>query len=289
MNLLVRINLALTTAFALAAVGVGASFYSMLQANAKREALREAGLMMDSALSMRAYTSEEIVPLLNAQMAKDFLPQSVPSYAATQNFLKLRAHHPEYAYREATLNPTNLRDRAADWEGDIVQQFRNDAHTREIIGERDTPMGRSLYLARPITAEPKCLLCHSLPAAAPATLLARYGNNNGFGWQPNEIIGAQLVSVPLAAATANADHIYHNIMRAIIAILGAALVIVNVVLYYAVVRPVRRMVHIADEVSLGNAAIGEIPAHGSTELVELARSFNRMRISLMKALKILES
>jgi protein-histidine pros-kinase len=261
----------------------------MLQANAKREALREAGLMMDSALSMRAYTSEEIVPLLNAQMAKDFLPQSVPSYAATQNFLKLRAHHPEYAYREATLNPTNLRDRAADWEGDIVQQFRNDAHTREIIGERDTPMGRSLYLARPITAEAKCLLCHSLPAAAPATLLARYGNNNGFGWQPNEIIGAQVVSVPLAAATANADHIYHNIMRAIIAILGAALVIVNVVLYYAVVRPVRRMVHIADEVSLGNSAIGEIPAHGSTELVELARSFNRMRISLMKALKILES
>ena len=128
MNLLVRINLALTTAFALAAVGVGASCYSMLQGNAKREALREAGLMMDSALSMRAYTSEEIVPLLNAQMAKDFLPQSVPSYAATQNFLKLRAHHPEYAYREATLNPTNLRDRAADWEGDLVQQFRNDPH-----------------------------------------------------------------------------------------------------------------------------------------------------------------
>ena len=59
----------------------------MLQGNAKREALREAGLMMDSALSMRAYTSEEIVPLLNGQMEKDFLPQSVPSYAATQNFL----------------------------------------------------------------------------------------------------------------------------------------------------------------------------------------------------------
>ncbi len=148
-----------------------------------------------------------------------------------------------------------------------MQQFRNDAHTREIIGERDTPMGRSLYLARPITAEPKCLVCHSLPATAPATLLARYGNNNGFGWQPNEIIGAQVVSVPLAAATANADHIFRSIMRAIIAILSAALVIVNVVLYFAVVRPVRRMAHIADEVSLGNSAIGEFPARGSTELV----------------------
>jgi HAMP domain-containing protein len=289
MNLLVRINLALALAFALAALAVGWACSSMLQANAKRESLREAGLMMDSALSMRAYTSEEIVPLLNAQLSKEFLPQSVPSYAATQNFLKLRDHHPEYAYREATLNPTNLRDRAVDWETDIVQQFRNDAHTGEVVGERDTPMGRSLYLARPITAEPKCLVCHSTPAAAPASLLARYGSNNGFGWQPHEVIGAQVVSVPLAMATANADRIFHSVMSAIVAILAAALVIVNAVLYFAVVRPVRRMARVADEVSLGGVSAGEFPAGGSTELVDLARSFNRMRTSLAKALKLLDS
>ena len=157
MNLLVRINLALALAFALAALAVGWACSYMLQANAKRESLREAGLMMDSALSMRAYTSEEIVPLLNAQLSKEFLPQSVPSYAATQNFLKLRDHHPEYAYREATLNPTNLRDRAVEWETGIVQQFRNDVHMSEIVGERDTPTGTSLYNARPIRAEPSVL------------------------------------------------------------------------------------------------------------------------------------
>ena len=289
MNLLVRINLALALAFALAALAVGWACSSMLQANAKRESLREAGLMMDSALSMRAYTSEEIVPLLNAQLSKEFLPQSVPSYAATQNFLKLRDHHPEYAYREATLNPTNLRDRAVDWETDIVQQFRNDAHSGEVVGERDTPMGRSLYLARPITAEPKCLVCHSTPAAAPASLLARYGSNNGFGWQPHEVIGAQVVSVPLAMATANAERIFHSVMSAIVAILAAALVIVNAVLYFAVVRPVRRMARLANEVSLGSVSAGEFPAGGSTELVDLARSFNRMRTSLAKALKLLDS
>ena len=159
----------------------------------------------------------------------------------------------------------------------------------EVVGERDTPMGRSLYLARPITAEPKCLVCHSTPAAAPASLLARYGSNNGFGWQPHEVIGAQVVSVPLAMATANADRIFHRVMSAIVAILAAALVIVNAVLYFAVVRPVRRMARVADEVSLGNVSAGEFPAGGSTELVDLARSFNRMRTSLTKALKLLDS
>lgn len=288
MSLLVRINLALAMAFALAFLAVAWVCSSMLQANAQRETLREAGLMMDSALSMRAYTSEEIVPLLNAQMAKEFLPQSVPSYAATQNFLRLRDRHPEYAYREATLNPTNLRDRAMDWEADLVQQFRNDAHMTELVGERDTPTGRSLYLARPIHAEPQCLECHSVPAAAPAALLTRYGSNNGFGWQPHEIIGAQVVQVPLAAATASAQRIFNRVMGAVGAILAAALLIVNVVLYFLVVRPVRHIAAIADEVSLGNMAAAGFPARGSSELQDLGRAFNRMRTSLTKALQLLE-
>jgi len=289
MNLLVRINLVLALAFTLAALAVGWACSAMLQENAKQETLREAGLMMDSALSMRAYTSTEIVPLLNAQMEKQFLPQSVPSYAATQNFLHLHEKHPEYAYKEATLNPTNLQDRAMDWESDLIHQFRNDEHHAEIIGERDTPTGRSLYLARPIHAEAKCLVCHSVPAAAPATMIQRYGSNNGFGWQVHEIIGAQVVSVPLAAATANASRIFRSVMSSIAAILIVTLLIVNMVLYFLIVRPVRRMAAMANEASLGNMAAGEFPTHGSTELTDLGRSFNRMRTSLDKALKMLES
>ena len=105
MSLLVRINLVLALAFMLAALAVGWTCSSMLQANAQREALQEAGLMIDSALSMRAYTAEEIVPLLNAQMGKEFLPQSVPAYAATQNFLKLHAAARGRRTRGAQLQP----------------------------------------------------------------------------------------------------------------------------------------------------------------------------------------
>jgi HAMP domain-containing protein len=54
------------------------------------------------------------------------------------------------------------------------------------------------------------------------------------------------------------------------------------------VRPIRRIARIADEVSLGNMSGGEFPGRGSPELVGLAHSFNRMRTSLSKALKLLE-
>ena len=79
-----------------------------------------------------------------------------PAFSATEVLKNLREMRPEYSaffYKEATLNPTNPRDRAADWEADIVQKFRNDSGTHEIVGERATPMGDSLYLARPIRAE----------------------------------------------------------------------------------------------------------------------------------------
>ena len=115
--------------------------------------MREAGLMMDSAVATFVYTSEEILPLLREQMQSTFLPQSVPFYATTQNFLKLHVQHPEYSFKEATLNPTNPRDRAMDWEADLIQRFRNSAEAHEIVGERDTPLGRSLYLARPIRVD----------------------------------------------------------------------------------------------------------------------------------------
>ena len=289
MSLLVRINVALAMTFTLAAVAVGYACSFMLQANAQREVLQNAGLMLDSALATREYTAEEILPLLNAQMKTEFLPQTIPFYAASQNFLRLHQRHPEYAYKEATLNPTNPRDRATDWEADLIQKFRNDPRTREISGERDTPTGGSLYLARPIRVAADCMGCHSLPASAPASLIARYGSNNGFGWQANEIVGAQVVSVPFASATQSAERIFRSIMTTVVVILAAALLIVNAVLYFVIVRPVRRIAAIADELSLGNMVAGDFPARNSPELGALVRSFNRLRTSLAKALKLLET
>jgi HAMP domain-containing protein len=289
MSLLVRLNLALVAVFALGAVVTGLLCRSILQANAEREILNEAGLMMDSALAARAYTASEIAPLLAPQMASTFLPQSVPSYAATENFLRLHAARPEYSYQEATLNPTNPRDRAMDWQADIIQRFRGDASVKEIVGERDTPMGRSLYLARPIRAEASCLVCHSTPAAAPATVLARYGSDNGFAWQEHEVVAAQVVSVPVARAEASARNAFRAFVTSLGAVFLALLAVVNGVLYWLVVRPVRRMAHIADQLSVGDTSAPEFPVSGGAEIVELGHAFNRMRLSLDKALKLLGS
>ena len=170
-------------------------------------------MMMEAALAIRSYTVGEIKPLLTMQLTRQFLPQSVPAYAATQSFNALRENHPEYSYKEATLNPTNPLNRAVNREVDIVTSFRNNPDHHEIIGERDTPTGRSLYLARPIIIKKAgCLSCHSTIDAAPKTLLIKYGEADGFGWKMNETVGAQIISVPMSYPIEKARVAFYTFM-----------------------------------------------------------------------------
>ena len=81
MSLLVRINAAMGVVFIDAAFIAGYCCWSILEANARREVLAEAGLMMDSALVTRAYTANEILPLLEQRVQESFPPQSIPFYA----------------------------------------------------------------------------------------------------------------------------------------------------------------------------------------------------------------
>jgi HAMP domain-containing protein len=287
MSLLLRVNLALVVVFAVGATFTGLVCRTLLQRNAEHEIRAEAQLMMDSARAARDYTAEQVAPLLQGQMQSRFLPQSVPFYAATEHFLRLHAERPEYSYQEATLNPTNLRDRATDWQVDIIQRFREDDKVHDLSGERDTPMGPTLYLARPIRAAGECLSCHGTATTAPATVIARYGSSNGFGWQAGDVIGAQVVSVPVASAEARAGHAFRAFLASLVTVFVALLLVVNVVLYLLVVRPVRRMAQIADHLSVGDTDAPEFPVSGGAEIAALGRAFNRMRKSLDKAMKAL--
>jgi len=287
MSLLVRLNVVFVIAFAVVGWVAHEACASLQQVDARREVLTTAGLMLDSALASRAYTANEIDPLLVTHMQDGFPPQSIPFYAATQTFAALRKLHPDFTYKEATLNPTNPRDRATDWEADIIDQFRNHPRSQQIEGERATPMGRSLYLARPIVAAPECLTCHGLPAAAPTALVARYGHDNGFGWQANEVIGAQIVAVPFAEAAEGARRLFSGVTAVLVAVLVALLAIINVTVYWMVIRPLRQMTRQADEVSLGHATKVTFASGRGDEISGLGEAFERMRKSLEKAMKMI--
>jgi HAMP domain-containing protein len=288
-KLIWKFNLVLLGIFLVGFAISGYVSYNVLQKNAREEVLQHARLMMEAALASRTYTNTQVKPLLETQLKYVFLPQTVPAYAATEQFNDVRKTHPDYAYKEATLNPTNPRDRASDWEADVVQIFRQTPTTTELVGERDTPTGRSLYLARPIQIKNgACLVCHSTVDAAPKTMIDIYGGANGFGWKLNEIIGAQVVSVPMTVPIARASSTFKTFMISLAAVFLATFVLLNVMLHMIVIRRVTRLAAIADQVSLGNLEAGEFRTRSKDEIGVLTEALGRMKTSLVQALKMLE-
>jgi len=56
-----------------------------------------------------------------------------------------------------------------------------------------------------------------------------------------------------------------------------------------IVRPITRMSDAADAISTGNMEIPEFEETGKDEVAMLARSFNRMRRGLEKAIELIDS
>ena len=289
MSLRLKFNLSLLVVMVLGLAVSGYFLRDLLQKNAREEVFHEAGLLMESALAIRAYTVDHVRPRLQKQLEEEFLPQTVPAFAATETFATLKKKYPEYAYKEATLNPTNPRNRAEDWEAKIVQAFRADADAKETNGVRNTQFGPSLYMARPIKiTNSACLACHSEPSAAPASMIRTYGSERGFGWQLNEIIGAQVVSVPTDVPIQRAQAAYRTFMVSLTAVFLFIGIALNIMLLIMVIRPVTKLSRLADQVSLGQMDVPDFQSGAKDEIGVLAESFNRMKKSLVQAMKMLE-
>lgn len=158
-----------------------------------------------------------------------------------------------------------------------------------MVGERNTAVGQSLYLARPIAVEEGCLTCHSQPSVAPAALVKRYGTQNGFGWHPHEIVAAQIISVPMSVPVKMVNEGFRNLLITLGTIFFAAIALIDIGMYYLVIQPLRRVSQSADRISTGEIDLPPLPVSGKDEIAQVTTSFNRMHTSLKKAMEMLNN
>jgi HAMP domain-containing protein len=264
-------------------------FYQISRQEAMDQLQSQIDVLRAQALSIRRYTSEEIQPLLAEHSSVQFLPQTIPSFSAQTAFRNFRGFYPQFFYKEAALNPTNPADLARDWEREVIEKLRaNSDLTKDVSFQ--TIDSRSHYTATYplVIKDESCLTCHSTPDKAPPSMVALYGNKNGFGWKLNETIGAQIISVPMDIAEGS---IWRNLglfVGTSSVIFLVLLILLNILLNRYVISPVTRMAKTAEAVSMGDASVAEFEFPGSDEIASLSRSFNRMRRSLDSALKMLE-
>jgi protein-histidine pros-kinase len=322
MSLVVKFNIIFAIAFLLG--GSGAAYFTnkVLMDSARDQVKKDAGLLMDTAICARQYTAEDVGPIIKAetnrrmrlaqvirdanekdpnlglnlpakdqgeQASQNFHPETVPAFAATSIFAKLEQEYPEYRYREATLNPTNTQDQANDFETSIIQQLKDHPDQKEIPFERVSETGTIFGLARPLVVSSiACMECHSTPDVAPKAMVSVYGPKNGFGWKMNDTIGAQIIEVPMTATLIVAQKPIISIIVATLCVYILVMALLNFTLIYTVIRPIRRLSALADDISKGKSDIPEIVVTGKDEISALTASFRRMHLSLAKALKMLE-
>jgi cytochrome c2 len=300
----------------------GLSIWFLEFNSAKKDILRHGQILLDTAVAVRNYTSNQIQPQFalfdkslqvtdtnqnNDQQNKemtaqgetyqqteaevpDFNKVTVPSYAAQEvlNQLAKDKDNRGYRYREAVVNPTNRKDLAAPWELEIISYFVANPKAPLKMGERFDGMTRqkTYYIAKPIQiTKESCLVCHSTPDRAPASLIKTYGSENGFGWKLNEVVGAKIISVPSSFQYDEASKSVSSYLLAIGSVFLVAYTAVIVIVYRSVIKPLDFITHLLEEVSLHQTEGAQLPEDKSNPLNNLNRSINRLLISLNKALK----
>jgi HAMP domain-containing protein len=278
-----KLNLLLAAILLFLTITMGLILSRVLQNYAEQVIVDQASMLMATMNSIRNYTSTQINPELSARLETEqiFLPQTVPAYSAREVFEHLRSEeqYNQFFYKEATLNPTNVRDRADQFETEIIQSFKNSQiEQREIF-----------YIAHPLKIEKEsCLRCHSVPKEAPASLLASYGSDNGFGWKLNEIVGAQIISVPSSQVLEAAQKLRYLLISKVIIFLLLASILLNLFLKFTITDPLKKMSHASKQLSTGNMKI-EFEQKNNDEIGILAASLNRLKVSLKMAMDMLEN
>lgn len=290
MKLLAKFNLILFVIFGLGGLILSLFAYRFLLGNARREVLAEARLMMASAKAVRDYTTNDLSPLLqqNPQHQVHFIAEVVPAFGATTTFAMLRTKYPQYSYKEAALEPTNVKDRASDWEVGVIERLREHPENVPLVGERDTDLGRELYMANPIKPDAGCMQCHSVPTAAPKGMIDVYGTTHGFGWKTGDVVGAQIISVPMSVPIESAKNAFRELLIFLVAGPLLAIAALDVAVYFFVLRPLKLVSDTADRISRGEKHVAPLVVEGKDEIATVTMSFNRMQMSLTKALRMLE-
>jgi len=272
------------------ALGMAASSwyaYQLTQDNALRQVTDQAELLLEHSVALRSYTVNEIRPLTENGDDKyeEFHPQTVPAYAATQVSDIFREKRPEYRYKEAVFNPTNIRDNAAPWEEKVINQFIDDPKLDKIVGSRFVSKKKSLYIARPIKiTNPSCLECHSTPDRAPESMIAKYGDKNGFGWKLGETIGTQMMIVPYTLPELIANQTFRSFVTSTALIFLALFVVINTILHSVVIQPIKTMTEAAEKLAAGDIKGAKVDIFSDDEIAVLGNSINKLRRLLAKAL-----
>ena len=264
-------------------IGVG---YLLLEQDTQREAAEKTELFISAMTANQEYMAKYVRPQLNDMIGDAYFPEaSVGAVMMANAALLLQEKYPQYIYRVASHNPLNQGNLATPFERNLIEAFDNgDIERWEGFTMRE---GKNFYAAAtPIEARSSCIWCHDTPESAPEQLVAKYGGNSGFGYEEGDIVGTRVVYVPTDAANKLTMQKLIALGSVVSILFFFALLIIDYTITRSIIRPIEKIVDVAGDISRGKMG-RSFEVDTNDEIKSLADAFNRMKISLEKAMDIL--
>ncbi|MFM8003838.1 MAG: DUF3365 domain-containing protein, partial [Dolichospermum sp.] len=249
----------------------GVVYYNILHRNAENEINTQANLLISTVDAIRKYNADRVTPLLEKQSEEKMLIEALPSVAAAKVFdiftNVYKDRYGEYSYRNAMINPTNIKDKATENEIKIIEKLnqqykpgaKNIAEGYLTMNEKNN---RYFYTARPIIIQKGV-----------------YTDNNGFGWELDKVIGTKIIYVPADKIDKINKQNFLIILGIFMAIFAISISLVNLWLKQHIVRPLNQITQVAEAVSLGDMD-ANFENEYKDEIGRLADAFRRVKTTL---------
>lgn len=286
-----RFTKMLTIIFFVGIFASGLILSAAMRQKAEGEIVQRAEILIQTMNAVRGYTSTQVRPHLADELAEssEFIPETVPAYSAREVFEGFRAadEYEDFLYKEATLNPTNPRDQADEYETQIVNKFRENTKLDELKGYRKIEGEKLLYISRPLTiSQESCLECHGNPLDAPPSMRKTYGDKNGYGWKLGETVAAQTIYVPSSQVFVEGNRYLLLVVAIFSGVFAVVIGVINQLLKTTVISPLGHLNKLIRDISLGQQVTLPNGSDGTTALSsltsrtdepgQLARAFEHM-------------
>jgi methyl-accepting chemotaxis protein len=245
--------------------------------------------------AVQSYTTNDISPLLTevGNSETGFIPETIPNLGAKRvlNRLKEDWKYKDFIYKDATLNPTNLDDKADLFEAKLIQKFESDRTLKTWSDFRTQAGNKLFYSAQPlVVTDSSCLKCHTSPNIAPKSHVEKYGTQNGYGWKLNQVIGAQIIYIPASEVFKDSRKALFLFLTIFIIIFALVIFAINYLLRWRVLQPLKPMAQLAEFISQDTATSDEVKvienqglnkvSRRQDELGQLGRVFEKMLLDI---------
>lgn len=277
--------LAIVYVLSLALAIAGGGYF--LQRDVVREAQEKTDLFATVMSNSARYLHNVIRPKAEELVNEDaYFPESaVGVLMLTEVARYIQEQYPEYIFRFASPNPLNPDSLSDALEDEVIKAFEEGEY-EEWKGFTTRDGVRFYAVAKPLTAASDCISCHDTPEVAHPSQVEAYGSRSGYGYLEGDVVGARFIYVPI-------DVIQQEAIRRIAYFSAAFSVFFLLVLFAvdrfivsSVVRPIEHIVEVAENISRGRLDC-KFEVKTNDEIKLLADAFDRMKVSLAKAMDIL--